>query len=116
LERVHDRASFLQEFLAETLGWPIEQGIENPESISYAWSGDELQTQGLARHFVDGQVRQLRPFHTGQPWGIFLLEFQLPHHFDTTHGLTGATGTLRKVLRGLVPSRRRDPSLAAWQR
>jgi hypothetical protein len=42
LECVHDRASFLQDFLAETLGWPIDQGVEDPEQISYAWSEDEL--------------------------------------------------------------------------
>src|SRR5437016_1746547 len=97
LDRVRDRASFLQGFLAETLDWPIEQGIEDPEPISYAWSEEELRTQGLDKHLVDAQIRQFRPFHAGQPWGIFLLEFRSPHHFDTAHGLTGATGTLRKV-------------------
>ncbi len=116
LDRVHDRATFLQTFLAETLDWPIDQGIEDPEEITYAWGEDDLRTQGLDRQLVDAQVRQFRPFRTGQPWGIFLLEFRSPHHFDAAHGLAGATGTLRKVLRGLVPSRRRDPALAAWQR
>lgn len=116
LERVHDRKSFLQGFLAETLTWPIQQGVEDPEELSYAWNEEELRTQGLDRHLVEAQVRQFRPFHTGQPWGIFLLEFRSAHHFDTAHGLTGATGTLRKVLRGLVPSRRHDSALAAWQR
>src|SRR5205823_2934208 len=116
LEKVDDRASFLQDFLAETLNWPIEQGVEDPEQISYAWSKDDLQAQGLDNHLVDAQVWQFRPFRAGQPWGIFLLEFRSPHHFDTAHGLTGATGTLRKVLRGLVPSRRHDSALTAWQR
>ena len=41
LDKVHDRKSFLQGFLAETLDWPIAQGIEDPEEISYAWSEEE---------------------------------------------------------------------------
>src|SRR5262249_44737964 len=36
--------------------------------------------------------------------------------FTARGGLTGATGALRKVLRGLVPSRRRDPDLQSWNR
>src|SRR5437870_3817383 len=92
LEKVHDRKSFLQDFLAETLNWPIKEGVEDPEEISYAWSNEELRTQGLDRHLIEGQARQLRPFDIpwSQPWGIFLLEFRSPHHFDTNHGLTGA--------------------------
>ena len=52
----------------------------------------------------------------GQPWGVFLLEFASDAHFTTRGGLYGATGTLREVLRGLVPSRKRDPGLPEWQR
>src|SRR5205085_7625441 len=46
-----------------------------------------------------------QPFRNGQPWGVFLLEF--------TNGKIYRS-VLRQVLRGLVPSRRRDPSLTAW--
>jgi type I restriction-modification system DNA methylase subunit len=116
LEKIHDRASFLQQFLAETLDWPIDRGVEDPEEISYGWNEEELRTQGLDKHLVEAQARQFRPFRPGQPWGIFLLEFRSPVHFDTAHRLTSATGTLRRVLRGLVPSRRHDSALAAWQR
>jgi hypothetical protein len=116
LEKVHDRATFLEGFLADTLGWPIQHGIEDAEDISYAWNEEDLRTQGLDRHLVDAQVRQLQPFHQGQPWGIFLLEFRNDRPFTHRHGLTGTTGALRKVLRGLVPSRRRAAHLATWDR
>jgi hypothetical protein len=42
----------------------------------------------------------------GQPWGVFLVEFADAQVYRTA---------LRQVLRGLVPSRRRDSSLPAWQ-
>ena len=51
-------------------------------------------------------MRQLRSLVPGQPWGIFLVEFADPQVYRTA---------LRQILRGLVPNRRRDPSLQGWQ-
>ena len=117
LGRVTDQASFLQSFLVDALDWPVGDSIERVERISYGWSDDELRSQGLVRdQLQEGSVWQLQPFHTDQPWGIFLLEFNRPDLFGAKGNLTRATGLLRKVLRGLVPSRRRDPALATWQR
>jgi len=48
----------------------------------------------------------------GNPWGIFILEFRNPDVFATGRGMTG---TLRKVLRGLVPSKKKRSSLASFR-
>ena len=61
---------------------------------------------GHAARLQGGTVRQLRPFVPGRPWGIFLVEFADTQVYRTA---------LRQILRGLVPSRRRDPSLQSWQ-
>jgi hypothetical protein len=116
LKRVKDQESFLQALLAETLEWPIAERIERVEDIAYGWSEEDLRAQELSAQLVDGQIWQFQPFRAGQPWGIFLLQFRRPEHFGSRHGLTGTAGTLRRVLRGLVPSRRRDPGLTAWSR
>jgi hypothetical protein len=39
--RVHDQASFLQDLLGRTLGWPVEHGIEQVEHIAYGWSEED---------------------------------------------------------------------------
>jgi type I restriction-modification system DNA methylase subunit len=117
LSRVTDQASFLQKLLIETLDWPADETIERVADIAYGWSDDDLRSQGMVRgQLQEGQVWQFQPFRADQPWGIFLLQFNRADLFGSRGGLTGATGVLRKVLRGLVPSRRRDPALKAWQR
>jgi hypothetical protein len=69
-----------------------------------------LRADGLDEHIVDGTIRQIRPFQ-GNPWGIFILEFKNPDVFAAGRGMTG---TLRKVLRGLVPSKRKRSDLASF--
>jgi len=108
LSRVHDLTSLVNELLAgpDALQWPIEEEIEDPQKITFGWSAEELNVQGLEKQLLDGEVRQIRPFRAGQPWGVFLVEFAREQVYRTA---------LRQVLRGLVPSRRRDPSLQAWR-
>jgi hypothetical protein len=108
-----NQGTFLNGLLAQTLGWPIAEGMEKVEDISYGWSKDELRANDLDEKIVDGQIWQIQPLHAKQPWGIFLLEFKNPEVFTTGRGITGP---LRKVLRGLEPSRRREAHLAAWKR
>ena len=75
--------------------------------MTFDWKANKLNLgETGTRHLTDGLVRQLRPLQTGQPWGIFIVEFT----DDTVH-----RGALREILRGLVANRRRDPSLPAWQ-
>jgi type I restriction-modification system DNA methylase subunit len=116
ISRVGDRESFIQEFLAETLRWNIPEGVNDLGPISYEWSTDELRAPSLEERLVDDRVLQIPTQAHNQPWGVFLLEFRSEAPFTAKGGFTGATGTLRQVLRGLVPSRARDSSLPVWRR
>jgi hypothetical protein len=113
LRQVRDQSSFIQTLLFDTLKWPNIESAKRVEDISYGWTQDELRTAELDRKIVDGQVWQLQPLEGNQPWGIFLLEFKSPDAFVTGRGMTGP---LRKVLRGLVPSRRKAPHAKSWNR
>lgn len=113
LKKVRDQSTFVQELLVGALGWEIPDGIQKVEDISFGWTTAELRAEGLEKHLITGGTWQIQPLRTNQPWGIFLLEFQSADAFTSGRGMTGP---LRKVLRGLVPSRRRDSNLAAWKR
>ena len=113
LQATRDRGSFLKNLLIDALEWPVPDHVESPEEIAFSWSAADLRTDGLDKSLVDGQVWQIQSFRGNQPWGIFLLEFRQPDAFISGRGLTGP---LRKVLRGLVPSRRQNPDLASWHR
>jgi len=110
---VNNRQSFIQNLLVNTLGWQIPQGIEQIEDIFFGWTQEELGADDLNQHLMDGQVFQIRPMSENQPWGIFILEFQNENVFTTGRGLTGP---LRKVLRGLVPKRRRQANHPTWDK
>ncbi len=112
VKRVRNQKAFIQDLLIDALGWDIEERAEDLEEISFEWSAEELRADGLDKHIVDGTIRQIRPFK-GNPWGIFILEFRNPDVFATGRGMTG---TLRKVLRGLVPSKKKRSSLASFNR
>ncbi|HEY7154293.1 MAG TPA: DNA methyltransferase [Gemmataceae bacterium] len=116
LTRVTDQRSFLQELLVGALEWEIPDGVERIDDISLPWSQEELRARGLENRLVDGHAWQIQAQRHGQPWGIFLLEFASEAPFTERGGLHGATGTLRQVLRGLVPSRRHDSCLPSWKR
>lgn len=111
--QTRDRESFLQGLLRSALNWPIPETLTDPEEISYCWTIEELRAQGLEKSIVDGRIFQLQPLYYDQPWGIFLLEFENAEALVSTRGIAGP---LRKVLRGLVPSRRRESDLPAWKR
>lgn len=112
VRRVRNQKSFIQDLLVDALGWDIDEEAADIEDISFEWSAEELRAEGLDEHVVDGTIRQIRPSRAN-PWGIFLLEFKHPDVFATGRGMTG---TLRKVLRGLVPSKRKKSTLASFNR
>ncbi len=60
-------------FLRDELDWPIDSG--DAEEISYSYEPEEL---GLdAEHAVKiHDIRQIRPLHSKQPWGIFWVSFE----------------------------------------
>lgn len=115
IQQVNDQQSLIQLLLRDTLGWEIPREVGEVEEIAYAWSAGDLHADGLDEKIVDGQVWQIQPLDAdvAQPWGIFVLEFK---HEDAFTAGRGLAGTLRKVLRGLVPKRRRQSNLPAWNR
>lgn len=108
-----DFRSFVSNLLVDALQWPLTDEVESVEDIAFDWTEKDLRAQGLDKHLVDAAVRHIRPFTSNQPWGVFILEFRDARAVQTGRGLTSV---LRKVLRGLVPSRRRDSQLPAWKR
>ncbi len=112
LTSCHDQQSFFQGLLHKTLEWPAA-GVGKVEVIAYSWSAEELQAVGHERQVVDGRAWQIQPLEHGQPWGIFVLEFKNSDAFNTGRGMAGV---LRRILRGLVSSRRKDAGLPSWKR
>jgi Type ISP C-terminal specificity domain len=80
----------LVKYLDEELGWPV--GVDDWEDAVYNWEPEELNLK--AEHQVAiKSIMQLKPLVTGQPWGIFFVDFdkgQLP------------ITVLRRMLNGLV--------------
>ena len=112
VSRVHDQESFFKTLLAEQLNWQTGD-VSEIGDIAYGWSAEELSAAELNKSLIDGNVWQIQPAEQGQPWGIFVLEFKNPDALSPRRGMAGA---LRKALRGLVASRRRDPKLPSWKR
>ncbi|MEX2173923.1 MAG: DNA methyltransferase [Pirellulaceae bacterium] len=113
LSHVRDQRSFLQALLIDALGWEVPEVAERIEDIAFGWSPEELRAAELTKHLIDGSVWQLQSLRKNQPWGIFILEFKYADAFTTGRGMAGP---LRKVLRGLVPSRRKDAAAKSWRR
>ena len=108
-----DNLDGLLNFLREKLDWPIPEGVELDE-IVFPWSPEDLDLDEP----TEGRImdcRQLPPFPTDQmeldffnapqPWGIFFVQFTSDFIYRTA---------LRRVLRGLVGRRDRDPGLPVW--
>jgi hypothetical protein len=107
-----DQQSFFQELLRKTLDWPIGKAGQI-EEIAYSWSAGELNAVGIEVDLLKGRAWQIQPLEQDQPWGIFVLEFKRP---DALSGRRGMAGILRKILRGLVGSRRKQADLPSWKR
>ncbi len=103
----------LLDFLREKLDWPIPDEVEL-ENIVFPWSSEDLDldepTEGRIMDcwqlppFPTDQL-ELDFFDTPQPWGIFFVQFTSESIYRTA---------LRRVLRGLVGRRDRDPNLPVW--
>lgn len=93
LRQVHTIPELVQ-YLHDELGWPVN--VEDWEDNLFDWQPDELNLK--AEHEVKvASIKQLRPLVSGQPWGIFFVEFN--------KGRLPITA-LRRVLNGLVPKGR----------
>jgi len=93
LREVHTIAQLMQ-YLHEELGWPVD--VDDWEVNLFDWQPEEINLK--AEHVVKVKsIKQLRPLVSGQPWGIFFVEFN--------KGRLPITA-LRRVLNGLVPKGR----------
>ena len=59
-------------YLHAELNWPVD--VEDVDDAFFDWHPDELflnDEHSVAIH----SIKQLRPLSSGQPWGIFFVEF-----------------------------------------
>ena len=73
LRRVRTQAD-LFEFLADELGWPLDLADFDEEQLTWEWLPEDLGVDAASLASLR-RLRQLRPLTTGQPWGIFFVEF-----------------------------------------
>ena len=90
-------------YLRDELGWPLEGADLEDESLddlTYDWNPVEL---GIPADKLRDLVRlqQMRPLTAGQPWGVFLVQFDGPRLPITQ---------LRRLLQALVNRSRRAGS------
>ena len=109
IQNIRDFDSLL-DFFRDKLDWPIPEDVEL-EDVAFPWSPEDLDLdEPTEERIVD--CKQLPPFppiqltlgleEETQPWGIFFLQFNSESVYRTA---------LRRVLRGLVQRRDRDPNL-----
>lgn len=111
IARVHDQESFIQRVLVDTLDWQLDPDALDIEDTAYEYTADELNSP-LLDEKCNGRALQLT-FQSEIPWGVFLIEFANEEPFVQSRGLTMP---LRQLLNALVPKRRRDSGLPAWDR
>ena len=102
IDALRDIRTFAQVsvYLRDELGWPLEGAEledERLEDLTYDWDPAEL---GIAADKLRDLVRlqQMRPLTAGQPWGVFLVQFDGPRLPITQ---------LRRLLQALVTRQRR---------
>lgn len=104
VRQIQDKSTLLN-FLREELGWPIPEDAEF-DDLTFEWSSEELRISGsTGEKLKSGTIHQLQPFVTGQPWGIFLVEFADQKVYASS---------LREILRSLVPNRKTSSSTKQW--
>ncbi|MCX8517375.1 MAG: hypothetical protein ORN29_04805, partial [Rhodoferax sp.] len=90
-------------YLHDHLGWPVD--VEDWNQNVFDWLPEELRLKPVYQVKVKS-VQQLRPLVSGQPWGIFFVEFE-PGRLPIT--------VLRRVLNALVPKgRAQDGGHQTW--
>lgn len=94
-------------YFSKVLNWNIDtDSFENIDDIAYDFSAADLGLKEEAFAKIKS-IKQLPPMVDGQKWGIFCIEFD-SKRFEVT--------ALRKVLSGLVPSRRNSANHAVWDK
>ena len=94
-------------YFSKVLNWEIDiDSFDDIDDISYDFSASDLGLKEEAFAKIQS-IKQLPPMVDGQKWGIFCIEFD-SKRFEVT--------ALRKVLSGLVPSRRNSADHAVWSK
>lgn len=101
IRAVRDQQSFIQTLLGDALGWPIDGSVGSIDELGYEWTTEELRLGGFESSLVEGRAFQI--VLPGNPWGIFILEFENPDVFITGRGMTGV---LRRMLQSLALKKR----------
>lgn len=102
---IRDFPSLLR-YLQEDLDWPVE--LEEIEELTFDYSASELGLEESCKVAIK-EIKQIRPFTSNQPWGVFWIEFEKRHL---------PVMVLRRILRELVPRKRataRPADRAVWQ-
>lgn len=63
----------LLDYLRDELDWPIDD-VEDDDELTFDWS-DDLGLKDSEKVGIKA-IKQLRPLETGQPWGIFFVDFE----------------------------------------
>jgi len=93
----------LIKYLRTDLGWPVDE--EQADSLTFDYDPDELGLDKDSAVKVRA-AKQLRPLVSGQPWGIFWIDFE-PKKLPVT--------VMRRILNQLVAKKRGGKSnQATW--
>jgi hypothetical protein len=108
LERLRSIKSFpsLVKYLRDDLDWPIES--DDVEDLTFEYQAEELGLDPKTAVKIK-EIKQLRPFVNGQPWGIFYINFE-PKQLPIV--------ALRRILSKLVLKKRASGNKsqqASWQ-
>ena len=96
--------SELVEYLRDVLGWPINENTQEDEAF-FEYDAAEVGLDEANAVRIE-RIRRLRPLVSGQPWGIFFIEFR-PGKLPIT--------VLRRILRALVVKKRAGSDRQRWQ-
>lgn len=98
VERLRSIKNFpsLVKYLRDDLDWPIDS--EDFDELTFDYKPEELGLDPKTAVKVK-EIKQLRPLVTGQPWGIFFVNFE-PKRLPVV--------VLRRILRGLVLRKRQS--------
>jgi hypothetical protein len=105
LDRLREIKTFpsLVAYLKDDLGWPIES--EDFDELTYDYEAEELGIDVKNAAKID-YIKQLKPLHSKQPWGIFFVKFE-PKKLPVV--------ALRRILGQLVIKKRASANRADQQ-
>jgi type I restriction-modification system DNA methylase subunit len=95
--------SELMAYLRDVLDWPIQEDMTEDEAF-FEYDAAEVGLDEASAVKIE-RIRRLRPLVSGQPWGIFFIEFR-PGKLPIT--------VLRRILRALVVKKRAGNDKQRW--